>query len=75
MTETGWLIEIMIMNRPQWFLAIGEKGALEFTLDSNRAIRFARKEDADRSIQNLINHCTMVFFNPPKLIATEHQWG
>lgn len=73
--ESGWLIEITIMNRPQWFLAVGPRGALEFTVDSNRAIRFSRKIDAENSIKNLMNHCNMIFANKPQLTATEHQWS
>ena len=42
-TECGWLIERDNHGRPEWFVGDND---LKFTFDANKAIRFARAEDA-----------------------------
>jgi hypothetical protein len=74
MAESGWLIEIKISDGPQWIYSISEKGALLFTRDSNRAIRFSRKCDAEIMASNIGVFCTVIFSSRPELLATEHQW-
>lgn len=61
--ETGWLIEgrTNMNNVPIWFA-----GESCWTTDSLRAIRFARKVDAEKM---------MSFFRDSTSVATEHQWG
>jgi hypothetical protein len=62
--ETGWLVEIAIEGRPHW-LELLHSGHEDWTADSLKATRFARKEDAD----TVISHRNIV-----DGIATEHAW-
>jgi hypothetical protein len=68
------MIEAKINDRPQWFYSIGEKGSLNFSVESNRGIRFARKQEAELFIESLRNFCKMIFANCPEITATDHQW-
>ena len=58
--EFGWLIENDWNERPEWWRP------LKWTTDANEAVRFARKEDAERVIRE------MLFANAH---ATEHIWS
>lgn len=57
--ETAWLVESVKDGHPTWLTIVDDKW--DFTADSLRAIRFARKEDAE-----------MLLF--PDTVATQHQW-
>jgi len=60
MTETAWLVELP--NPARW---VGfEKGAPIWTDDPEKALRFARKEDAD----NFLSWWCLT------AISTEHIW-
>ena len=71
-TEVGWLIEVR--NPTRWWTgysgnrAIGNTDA-RWSSDPSRAIRFARKLDAER----------VIHANPHMIragaVATEHCWG
>lgn len=61
--ETGWLLERRSGNKIEW-LAL-EHGDWVWTEDSLRALRFARKQDAD-AMSEIISDTEYV---------TEHQWG
>ena len=59
---TAWLIEDQCAPQARWWRGVG------FSTDANEAIRFARKEDADKVILTTL---TDVDF---PLIATDHGW-
>jgi hypothetical protein len=61
--EMGWLVE---REGPSW-ASIGE-GYIRFqwTTDSTKALRFSRKEDADRA--------RLLMQGSEKLVAKEHVW-
>lgn len=50
--ETGWLIELLpsVASQPTWYGETDE-GALGWTTDSLKAVRFARSEDAQRVME------------------------
>jgi hypothetical protein len=60
MEETAWLIEL---EGPKWMAIID--GEPQWTGDANKALRFARKEDAD----NLKAWWCMT------ATSTEHSWS
>lgn len=66
--ETGWLVE-RDMGGPHWWgrhtPTLEDDDAFGWTNDSLRAIRFARKEDAEMYIEE-------VGWND--VVATEHMW-
>lgn len=65
--EIGWLCEWNLRNGPEWWSledAQGEGGY--FTKDSTKALRFARKQDAEAYINDA---------GWTEIVATEHQWG
>ena len=65
--ETGWLIESSELSSdgPRW-LFVEDWAGFAWTNDSLKAIRFARREDAEQIIPMLESvDCK----------ATEHQWG
>ena len=66
--ETGWLIELQRRSSPPtwWSLADTEGEGGYFTPDSLKALRFARKEDAQVYIDDI---------GWTEAIPTEHQWG
>lgn len=67
MTETGWLIEWF--GHQKWWNGEGY-GMQDFTSDSFRAVRFARKQDAE-----VVMDCTPWEFRTSlNLVVTEHQW-
>jgi hypothetical protein len=74
MEETAWLIEIPMKSvggPPMWWTGSwnGGKVLSPWTEDSLLAVRFCRKEDAEKVINgtNLLKDTTAV--------ATEHIWG
>lgn len=64
--ETGWLIELRpsVTSQPTWYGETDE-GVLGWTTNNLRAIRFCRKEDAERVI--VCEHFTEAF-------ASDHMW-
>ena len=62
--EVGWLIEKKVGGTAVWWCP-GECVIPGFTIDSNRAVRFSRKEDADRVREKLMGEGAYV---------TEHVW-
>jgi hypothetical protein len=66
--QTGWLIELKqsVSARPLWY-GITDENALGMTDDANKAIRFARKEDAE-AVMTLDLGWTEAF-------ACEHAWS
>lgn len=64
--ETGWLIELR-GNSPQWWSLTDTEGeGGYFTNDSLKALRFARKQDAEAVIEDI---------GWTEAFASEHQWG
>jgi hypothetical protein len=65
--KTGWLIEVFdYRERPLWWTASCWSGN-EFSYDANEAVRFCRREDAERVIAGK-------GWKPEKYRATEHRW-
>lgn len=65
--EYGWLVEIAYTDgTPHWWS--GRGGDDCWTKNSLDAIRYARKEDAEKVIEYF-------GWTSPPVIATEHQWG
>lgn len=66
--ESGWLIEnTKIGDGPYWYyLDDKEEDGWGWTKDSIKALRFARKSDADAFIADIGWNI---------VVATEHQWG
>lgn len=65
--EYGWLIELKPEHRPRpTYYGENGEGVLGWTPDSLRAIRFARKEDAE-----LVIECEGF----TEAFACEHGWG
>lgn len=62
--EFGWLIEFREANRPTWW---DGRGPNTSTNDANDAIRFSRKQDAER--------VASLGFMKRKYIITEHSWS
>lgn len=62
--ERGWLIEKDV-TPPQWFTVFSWEG-FDWTDNSLLAIRFARREDAERIALMMENDDIKI---------TEHQWG
>ncbi len=67
LSETGWLIERQLGGRAIWWRATPTCGRT-WTTDANEAVRFARKEDA----QKVMFTWSDPFFRGA--IATEHMW-
>jgi hypothetical protein len=72
-TETGWLIETTLtggaphqINGPAWVTV--KLGLFDWTNDSLEAIRFSRKEDAEKLIPRIAELWSGT------LNATEHEW-
>ena len=84
--ETAWLIELSQLPGvigPEWLTSTTwhqrwpkEKAEVwKFSPDPNDAIRFSRKEDAQRILDILIAFCGCHEpFNRRDLIVTEHVW-
>lgn len=68
-SDTGWLIEIQIGARAVWWRAVEDCGRT-WTTDACEAVRFARKEDAERVIKGLMRSDPVM----PGAVATEHEW-
>lgn len=64
MIERGWLIERRKASCPQW--AIADDTGFSWTPDSNVAIRFSRRADAEQVAAIIGDDADAV---------TEHQWG
>lgn len=62
-TETGWLCERSHEGSPQWLCVLS--GCFNWTPDRLKAIRFARREDAEQ-IAEIVEDVYRI---------TEHQWG
>jgi len=61
--ETGWLIETADSTRaPRWW---APQADMQWTSDASKALRFARKEDAETMIE---------FICIDRAKATEHMW-
>lgn len=70
-TETGWLIETRDSNgKPRWWGDLDGDGLATWTADSFKAIRFARKEDAERAI----NAAECLDVMRTECAATHHLW-
>lgn len=65
--ETGWLIERNDLGAPQWLQFGPQKGYTTFTTDASKALRFARKCDADAFLYHHEHR-------DPALRLTEHKW-
>ena len=64
-SETGWLIEVKGRGDAVWWCCSGGFSPISWTTQSEKACRFARKQDAELIINKLeISHA----------IATEHAW-
>ncbi len=61
--ESGWLLEQRKDGKILWLML--ELGMWDWTEDSLKALRFARKQDAD-AMSDIISDAEYV---------TEHQWG
>lgn len=61
--ETAWLVERAIVGRPH-YVTIDDTGWFGWTVDHLKALRFARREDADRYAGGEIYDCK----------AVEYQW-
>jgi hypothetical protein len=64
--ETGWLIELRGQSPQWWYLGDDGEDGQGWTRDSLKALRFARKQDADAYIENV--GWTGAF-------ASEHEWS
>lgn len=62
--ETGWLLERLVGNSPVWFDGTSQN---HWTCDSIKAVRFARKQDAE-TIRDMLGMNTGLW------VATEHEW-
>lgn len=67
MEETGWLIERSDLGAPQWLHFGPSYGDTTFSPDASKALRFARKCDAETFIR-------MHEASDPALRATKHVW-
>lgn len=63
--ETGWLCEWLHATGPKWWTLGGEDGGY-FAKDSLKALRFARKEDAQAYIDDA---------GWTEIVPTEHEWS
>ncbi len=63
--ETGWLIEIVDGGVPAYWGRGGEDGVLGWTADHIKALRFARKEDAEMVIEE---------YGWTRARAVDHMW-
>lgn len=66
MADTGWLIEQQFNGRAVWWRG-DPSGHRDWTPDANEAVRFARKEDAERVLRALGSFWL-------KAQALEHAW-
>lgn len=64
--EQAWLVEGKIGCVPRWWTGLG----VQFS-DANSAIRFSRREDAERAIRSMLPRDHVIVF---EVRATEHQW-
>ena len=71
MSEQGWLIESALGGQPVWLKESEcRTGIHDITTDASRAVRFARKQDAESMIRVLQR--SMVIGGEWK--ATGHEW-
>ena len=69
--EFGWLIERSINGgRAEWLriMTTGTDARIIWTSDSNEALRFGRKHDAEQFVMLHALSCVLAF-------ATEHGWS
>jgi hypothetical protein len=72
--QTGWLVEQFVNGRPEWLQAFKHEEADPFlmspTTDASKALRFARKQDAECFLHNLVklHDCWRGCF------VTDHEW-
>lgn len=64
LTESGWLLERRLTPSGQEYLTI-EDGGFEWTTDNQKALRLARRADADL-LSEIVDDCERV---------AEHQWN
>jgi hypothetical protein len=70
-TETGWLLEQKLNGWSWWWTGTRIEGCRIWTTDASRAVRFARKEDAERTRDVLRKYGVAGML---EAIATEHMW-
>ncbi len=66
--ETGWLIELQTNDGAKWWTAADPM----FTRDSWQAVRFSRREDAERVIGMFRDINDHQFWD--EAYATDHMW-
>lgn len=64
-TEVGWLLERQVAGRAVWWR--GVRCGRDWTADASEAVRFARREDAERASLGIGPSWA-------DAIATEHMW-
>ena len=70
--ERAWLVEWRF-NGTQWLYLTG--GSFNFTADPNRALRLARRADAEAAMQWAIEFDRRRGLRPTgELLVTEHEW-
>jgi len=77
--ETGWLIERFADGFMPAYIGLDTDEApfiFRFVEDSNRALRFARKIDAEHAMRQFEHLWRAILFNGKRctVIATEHEW-
>lgn len=75
MNESGWLLERIKRDGTVFAPAeyFGEGSHLHMTTDHMKAVRFSRKEDAER-LKAILSDTLPIFTFPKEMAATEHQW-
>lgn len=69
--RSGWLLETTIGGTPVWFrIARCDGSKWNFTTDASRAVRFARKHDAEQMIEFLVGLGVL----GTSWKATGHEW-
>lgn len=65
-TESGWLIELRGQSPQWWYLGDDGEDGQGWTSDSIKALRFARKQDAEAYIADV---------GWTEAFASEHMWS
>ena len=68
--EIGWLIETNLIDSAVPHYMTVRLGLFDWTIQSSKAVRCARKEDAERMIPKIAE-----LWPNGVLRITEHQWG
>lgn len=71
--ETGWLIEQQYAGRGVWWRATSECGR-DWTTDACEAVRFSRREDAERVLRGAGGHGGKLGAFWKGAVATDHMW-